>query len=263
MEGAGSATKLNATNPDQEMIKLNGSSSMSNLETTTNNAPGSKQSTPQECAVDVTGSGNSVSNVTVQGAETNGIRLDDASNSKISSDLVEGSNADGIALMNGSSDNSVKGNEVYQAGDDSYSDDSYGFDSSGKQDSGNDFEDNLSLDNSYGRGMALMGATGDTAKGNTIEGSKWMGIVAGTDSNSKTLTGSNDTIENNTVTGSNGDAVDVMSAGGALSQSGAGMTISGNGSSGTGLSFTPVSGLEDRSQYDASYQVGTGSGRNN
>ncbi len=41
----------------------------------------------------------------------------------------------GIALMNGSLNNTVDSNEVYQAGDDSYSDDSYTFDR--RQDSGN------------------------------------------------------------------------------------------------------------------------------
>jgi parallel beta-helix repeat protein len=262
VSGAGAGTSLVATNPSEEAIKLGSNSSLSNLETST--SAGNRDSQPDEAAVDVTGSNDSVSNVTTLGAESNGIRLDGASDAKITGNLVEGSNADGIALMNGSTDNTISGNEVYQAGDDSYSDDSYTSD--GKQDSGNVFSNDLSLDNSYGRGFALMGATGDTIKGSVTDGSKWMGIVAGTDSNSQTMSGSNDTIDDNLITNSNGDAVDVMGAGNTLNQSGAGMDISGNTTSGSEasvLGFNPVTSLTDRSAINASYQPGTGNGANN
>jgi parallel beta-helix repeat protein len=262
IQGSGSGTVLNATNPSEEAIKLGNNSSLSNLETST--SAGNRDSQPDEAAVDVTGSGDSVSHVTTLGAESNGIRLDGATGAKISSNLVEGSNADGIALMNGSSNNTVSGNEVYQAGDDSYSDDSYTSDRA--QDSGNVFSQDMSLDNSYGRSFALMGATGDTVKNSVSDGSKWMGIVAGTDSNSQTLAGSNDTIQNNLITNSNGDAVDVMGAGGSLSQSGAGMDISGNSTSGSAqsvLGFDPVTDLTQRGQINAAYQPGTGNGANN
>jgi parallel beta-helix repeat protein len=262
VSGAGAGTNLVATNPSEEAIKLGSNASLANLETST--SAGSRDSQPDEAAVDVTGANDSVSNVTTLGAESNGIRLDGASGAKITGNLVQGSNADGIALMNGSTNNTISGNEVYQAGDDSYSDDSYTFDS--KQDSGNVFSNDLSLDNSYGRSFALMGASGDTIKNSVSDGSKWMGIVAGTDSNSQTMNGSNDTIEGNLVTHSNGDAVDVMSAGNALSQSGAGMNIAGNSTSGSEasvLGFNPVTTLTDRSAINASYRPGTGNGANN
>lgn len=262
IQGSGSGTVLHATNPDEEAIKLGSNSSISNL--TTSVSAGSRDSQPDQAAIDVTGSGVSVSNVTTLGAESNGIRLDGASGAKISNNLVEGSNADGIALMNGSTNNMISGNEVYQAGDDSFSDDSYTFD--GKQDSGNVFSHDLSLDNSYGRSFALMGATGDTIEDSVSDGSKWMGIVAGTDSNSRTLAGSNDTIRNNLVLNSNGDAVDVMGSGGSLSQGGAGMNISGNSTSGSAasiLGFDPVTSLTQRNLINASYQPGTGNGANN
>ncbi|MGH8781399.1 glycosyl hydrolase family 28-related protein [Paraburkholderia sp.] len=262
IQGSGSGTVLHATNPSEEAIKLGSNASISNLATST--SAGSRDSQPGEAAIDVTGSGDSVSNVTTLGAESNGIRLDGASGAQISNNLVEGSNADGIALMNGSTNNMISGNEVYQAGDDSFSDDSYKFD--GKQDSGNVFSHDLSLDNSYGRSFALMGASGDTIENSVSDGSKWMGIVAGTDSNSQTLAGSNDTISNNLIVNSNGDAVDVMGAGGSLSQSGAGMNISDNSSSGSEasiLGFDPVTSLTQRNQINAAYQPGTGNGANN
>ncbi|MEJ0003037.1 MAG: hypothetical protein WDN30_04755 [Pararobbsia sp.] len=84
------------------------------------------------------------------------------------------------------------------------------------------FSNDLALDNAYGRSFALMGATGDTVKNSVSDGSQWMGIVAGTDSNSRTMNGSNDTITHNLILNAKGDAVDLMGAGGALSQGGAG-----------------------------------------
>ncbi|MEA3118341.1 MAG: hypothetical protein QOI13_1611 [Paraburkholderia sp.] len=260
--GSGSQTVLVATNPSEEAIKLGSNSSLSNVETST--SASTRDSQPDEAAVDVTGSNDTVSNVTTLGAESNGIRLDGATGAKISNDLVEGSNADGIALMNGSSNNLVSNDEVYQAGDDSFSDDSYTFDA--KQDSNNVFQNDFANENAYGRSFALMGATNDTVKNSVSEGSQWMGIVAGTDSNSQTMNGSNDTIEDNLILNPNGDAVDVMGPGGTLSQSGAGMTISGNTSSGSVasvLGFNPATDLTDRSQINSSYQPGTGNGANN
>jgi Pectate lyase superfamily protein len=260
--GSGSQTMLVATNPSEEAIKLGSNSSLSNVETFT--SASTRDSQPDEAAVDVTGSNDTVSNVTTLGAESNGIRLDGATGATISHDLVEGSNADGIAVLNGSSNNSITGDEVYQAGDDSFSDDSYTFDS--KQDSNNTFEDDFALGNSYGRSFALLGSTGDTIENSVSEGSKWMGIVAGTDSNSQTLNGSDDTIENNLILNPEGDDVDVMGPGGTLSQSGDGIIISGNSSSGSVdsvLDFDPATDLTDRSQINSSYQPGTGNGAHN
>ncbi len=259
LQGAGAATTMTASNSDSAAIKLNGGSTVSDLTTFTSS--GSRDSQPDQALIDVTGSGNGVSQITTIGAKSNGIRLDGASNSTIQGNLVQGSNADGIALMNGSSNNTIKGNEVYQAGDDSFSDDSYLFDN--MQDTGNVFEGNLSLSNSYGRGIAIMGAGKDTVTDNTVEGSQWMSIVAGTDSNSRTMTGSDDIIEDNKTVGGKGDAVDVMTTGGTLSQNGPGMTISGNGDVTNRLSFTPATNLVDRSKINANYRPGTGNGANN
>ncbi|WP_186099383.1 glycosyl hydrolase family 28-related protein [Burkholderia gladioli] len=259
--GAGAQTILVASNPDQEALRLTGSATLSNLVTSTR-AP-NRSSQPLAAAIDVTGANNRVEHVTTLGAASNGIRLDGASGAQIVRNLVEGSNADGIALMNGSLNDTVDSNEVYQAGDDSYSDDSYTFDS--RQDSGNLFTHDYALANAYGRGFALMGATGDTIRNSVTDGSQWMGIVAGTDSNSRTMNGSNDTIADNLILNAKGDAVAVMSAGGGLSQGGAGMRISGNVTSGSAasvLGFTPATNLVDRSTI-SNYQPGTGDGSHN
>ncbi|WP_186136886.1 glycosyl hydrolase family 28-related protein [Burkholderia gladioli] len=255
--GAGAQTILVASNPDQEALQLTGSATLSNLVTSTR-AP-NRSSQPLAAAIDVTGANNRVEHVTTLGAASNGIRLDGASGAQIVGNLVEGSNADGIALMNGSLNDTVDSNEVYQAGDDSYSDDSYTFDS--RQDSGNLFTHDYALANAYGRGFALMGATGDTIRNSVTDGSQWMGIVAGTDSNSRTMNGSNDTIADNLILNAKGDAVAVMSAGGGLSQGGAGMRISGNVTSGSAasvLGFTPATNLVDRvgARVHAGHQPG-------
>jgi parallel beta-helix repeat protein len=222
-----------------------------------------RSSQPDAAAIDVTGSNDNVNHVTTLGAGSNGIRLDGATGAQINNNLVEGSNADGIALMNGSSNNTISGNEVYQAGDDSYSGDSY---VGGPQDSGNVFDNDLALDNAYGRSFALMGSTADTVKNSVSDGSQWMGIVVGTDSNSQTLNGSNDTIADNLILNPKGDAVDVMNPGGALSQGGDGMNIYGNNTTGSEtsvLGFTPATDLVDRSEISSTYQPGTGDGANN
>ena len=259
--GAGSQTVLRATNPDEEAIKLGSNSTLANIETSTRALDRSSQ--PDAAAIDVTGSNDGVSYVTTLGAASNGIRLDGATGATISSNLIEGTNADGIALMNGSLNNFVASNEVYQAGDDSFSDDSYTFDS--RQDSGNVFSHDFALANAYGRGFALMGSTGDTIENSVTDGSQWMGIVVGTDSNSRTMNGSNDTVSNNLVVNAKGDAVDVMNPGGSLSQSGAGMNIWGNSTSGSETAvfgFTPATNLVDRYSI-TSYQPGTGDGSHN
>jgi parallel beta-helix repeat protein len=256
VSGAGEKTVLNATNPDQEAIKLTGNhSSVSNLKTTVK-APG-RSSMPDAAAILVQNASNaSVTNVMTQGAASNGIRLDNATGSTISHDLVMGSNADGIALMNGSSGNMIKNNVVYQAGDDSFSDDSYTSDA--KQDQNNTFDSNLSLDNSYGRGMCFAGSKNDTVTNNTVSGSKWIGIWGDTDPNSGTMQSSGHRIENNTV---------INSPNGAPVQA-SGSTVTGTKTSGSVPSLAAILGwtpeqLIDRNAFNAAYTPGTGSGASN
>lgn len=256
VSGAGQGTVLRATNPDEGAVKLTGSgASLANLQTEVS-APG-RSSMPDAAGVLVqNATGASVSGVTVRGAASNGIRLDGASQSKIAGNLVEGTNADGIALMNGSSGNAVSRNEVYQAGDDAFSDDSYTSDA--KQDTGNVFSNNLALGNAYGRGFALMGSANDTLQGNVFNGTPGNGIVAGTDANSGTRAGSGDTIKGNLVLAAKDTPLQA-----------AGMDVSGNATAGSEadvaatLGWAPASGLTDRSQIAASYQPGTGNGANN
>lgn len=255
VSGSGNQTVLNATNPDQESIKLTGEGcAVSNLKTTVS-AP-CRSSQPDDAAILVQNASNaSVSNITAQGAASNGIRLDNATGANISHNLVEGSNADGIALMNGSSGNTVSNNAVYQAGDDSYSDDSYTSDA--KQDTGNTFENNLSQDNAYGRGMCFAGSANDTVKGNTISGSKWYGIFAQGDPNSGTMQTSGINISNNTV---------INNPNGAPVQAD-GQNVSGTNTNGSLPSVASILGwdpdtLTDRSTF-TQYVPGTGDGANN
>ena len=255
VSGAGNKTILNATNPDQEAIKLTGNnSSISNLKTTVQ--AGGRSSMPDAAAILVQNASNaSVTNVTAQGAASNGIRVDNSTGTNISHDLVLGSNADGIALMNGSCNNKVSGNVVYQAGDDSYSDDSYTSDA--KQDQNNIFEGNLSLANAYGRGMALAGSKNDIVRNNIISGSKWMGIFGDTDANSGTMQSSGHRIENNTVINNpNGPPVQAS-----------GSTVTGTKTSGSVPNLADILGwdpgqLIDRNTF-TKYVPGTGSGANN
>ncbi len=254
--GAGSQTVLKATTEDHSAITLTGNhASLSNLEVSD---PATRRSSmPDAAAVLVqNASGASVDHVTVKGAGSNGVRLDGASGSSVSHTLVQGTNADGIALMNGSSNNKVAFNEVYQAGDDAFSDDSYQSDA--KQDTGNTFSNNLAKANAYGRGFALMGSAGDTLENNVSDGTPGNGIIAGTDANSGTRAGSGDTIRNNLVLNAKDTAI-----------SAAGMALSGNKTDGGAadvaatLGWTPAATVVDRSTISPGYRPGTGNGANN
>jgi hypothetical protein len=256
VQGAGSSTILNATNADQSAITLTGSKpSLSNVQTTVT-AP-NRSSMPNAAAILVqNATGASVTSVTVQGAASNGIRLDGALQSKISGNLVQGTDADGIALMNGSQNNGISKNEVYQAGDDAYSDDSYTSDA--VQDSGNVFSNDLALNNKYGRGFALMGSVDDTVQNSVADGAPGWGIDAGTDANSGTRTGGNDTIANNIILGT---AQGVISADGS--------NVSGTNTNASSadisalLGFLQSSNLIDESVFNGGYTPGTGNGANN
>lgn len=258
MEGAGDKTVLHATNPHEGAIKLTGDGSeLSNLTTSVNASE--RSSMPNAASVLVQNASNaSVSNVTTKGACSNGIRLDNATGSHISNNLVLGSNADGIAVMNGSSNNLVQHNVVYQAGDDSFSDNSYT--NEAKQDANNTFDGNLSLDNAYGRGMALAGSKNATVTNNVISGSKWIGIWADTDPNSGTMESAGHRIENNTV---------INSPNGAPVQSnGPGSVVSGTRTEGAVPDLSAILGwdpgaLPDRYSFAPNYQPGTGNGANN
>ncbi len=258
MEGAGDKTVLHATNPHEGAIKLTGDgSSLSNLTTSVNASD--RSSMPNAASVLVQNASNAtVANVTTQGACSNGIRLDNATGSKITNNLVLGSNADGLAVMNGSSDNLIQHNVVYQAGDDSFSDNSYT--NEGKQDSNNTFDGNLSLDNAYGRGMAFAGSKNATITNNVISGSKWIGIWADSDHNSGTMESSGHRIANNTV---------INSPNGAPVQSnGPGSSVTGTKTDGGVPSLASILGwdpgaLPDRYSISPNYRPGTGNGANN
>jgi len=256
IQGAGSGTVLHATNPDQSAVTLTGNNpSISNLATTVS-AP-NRSSMPDAAGILVqNATGASVSNVTVQGAASNGIRLDNALQSSIANNLVEGTNADGIALMNGSTSNNVTGNEVYQAGDDAYSDDSYTGDK--KQDSGNVFSKDLALDNKYGRGFALMGSANDVVQNSVSNGTPGNGIIAGTDANSGTMAGSGDKILNNIVL----NAGDTPVSANGMDVSGTQLSASSADISSI-LGFLQATNLIDESLFNAGYVPGTGNGANN
>jgi parallel beta-helix repeat protein len=235
IQGAGQSTELHATNPYEAAIKLTGSNpSLSNLKTTVNAQERSSQ--PDASAILVQSASNaSVTNCTALGAAANGIRLDRASNSVISHNLVSGTNADGIALMNGSTDNRVTGNVVDQAADDAYSSDSYAGDPI--QNRGNLFEGNLAQNSRYGRAFVSMGGADDIIRGNYVNSAPdHTPIIAGTDSNSGTMTGVGGIIEDNHV---GGDAPAMAAI----------------------LGWDPGS-LGNASAYSA-YQAGTGPGANN
>lgn len=250
--GAGEQTVLRATNPDQSAICLTGNNgSISNL-TTEVMAP-NRSSMPNAAAILVQNASNcTVTGCVTRGAASNGIRLDGATNCTIKDNLVMGSNADGIALMNGSCNNLVDHNVVYQAGDDAFSDDSYAGDA--RQDEGNVFRDDLAYGNKYGRGFALMGSRNDTVENCVSYDTPGHGFAAGTDGNSGTMNGYGDTFSNNLALNARDTPFDIN-----------GMASGNNSTSGPAPDLTrwTTKTIVPRNRINAVYVPGTGPGSNN
>ena len=271
IQGAGFSTILQATNPNEGAIELQGNApSISNLKTEVV-AP-NRSNQPQTAAIWILNATNaSVKNVILQGAGSNGVRLDGATYATISNNLVLGTNADGIAATNGASHNTIANNLVYQSADDAYSDDSYVGE---PQDVGNQFTGNVAYHIPYGRGFAAAGSTGGVFNGNTINGTTWIGIYAETDTSSNTQVTSNYTIENNvvlnanTTVASNYTTFNGNPVGGWLI-SGNGMVVSNNQTTGsmptlsTVLGWDPTSYMVDRYSFNPTYVPGTGPGSSN
>ena len=271
IQGAGFGAILQATNPNQGAIELQGNApSISNLKLQVV-AP-NRSNQPQAAAIWVLkATGATVKKVITQGAASNGIRLDGATNATVSDNLVLGTNADGIAATNGASYNTISNNVVYQSADDAYSDDSY---IGEPQDLGNRFTGNVGYHIPYGRGFAAAGSANGVFSGNTINGTTWVGIYAQTDSASNTQVTSNWTLQNNvvlaanTTVASNYTVFNGNPVGGWIIN-GNGMVVSNNQTTGTMPSLSSVLGwdptayLVDRYSFNPTYVPGTGPGSNN
>jgi len=269
VSGAGFNTILRATNPDQSAIELQGNApAISNLKTEVV-AP-NRSNQPQAAAIWIlSATGASVKSVVMQGAASNGVRLDRATNATISNNLVLGTNADGIAATNGASHNTITNNLVYQAADDAYSDDSYPGE---PQDVGNVFTGNVAYHVPYGRGFAAVGSMGGVFNGNTINGTTWVGIYAQTDPYTQVT--SNYTLQNNvvlnanTTVASNYTAFNGNPVGGWII-SGEGMVVSNNQTTGdmpnlsSVLGWDPTPYMVDRYSFNPTYVPGTGPGSSN
>jgi parallel beta-helix repeat protein len=250
IQGAGFGTILQATNLNESAIELQGNApSISNLKTQVVAPDRSNQ--PQATAIWILNATNaSVKNVILQGAASNGVRLDGATYATISNNLVLGTNADGIAATNGASHNKIANNLVYQSADDA------------------------AYHIPYGRGFAAAGSTDGVFNGNTINGTTWIGIYAETDTSSNTQVTSNYTIENNvvlnanTTVASNYTTFNGNPVGGWLI-SGNGMVVSNNQSTGsmptlsTVLGWDPTPYMVDRYSFNPTYVPGTGPGATN
>ena len=269
VQGSGFSTILRATNPNQSAIELQGNApAISNLKTEVV-AP-NRSNQPQAAAIWIlSATGASVKNVVLQGAASNGVRLDRSTHATISNSLVLGTNADGIAATNGASYNTITNNVVYQPADDAYSDDSYPGE---PQDVGNVFTGNVAYHVPYGRGFAAVGSTGGVFNGNTINGTTWVGIYAQSDPYTQVT--SNYTLQNNvvlnanTTVASNYTAFNGNPVGGWIIN-GNGMVVSNNQTTGNMpnlsgvLGWDPTPYMVDRYSFNPTYVPGTGPGSGN
>lgn len=246
--GAGPGTVLRATHPAQAAIRLTGDNGAIFHLKTEVVAP-TRSSMPDAAGILVqNATGATVGNVIVQGASSNGIRLDGAIHCSIANSLVTGTNAGGIALMNGSCNNKVQKCVVDQAGDDAFSDISCIGDA--EQDSGNVFESCLAQNNLHGRGFALMGSADATIDGCCSVNTPSHGVAAGSAPGSGTMRGSGHTIRNSIFIGARDTPIAAN-----------GMTLKNNWTAGSPpeagaiLGFDPGP-LPDRYAYNPRYRPG-------
>lgn len=193
--GSGASTVLIATNENNSAIRLTGE--RPSIAMMTSQASGNVRSN-EPIAANILiqhASRALVSHMVIKGAASNGVRGDDSYRGQIDHNVVMGTNADGVALMNGSRGNVVMANEVYEAGDDSFSDDSYTWEQT--QDADNAFTQNYAHANAYGRGVVAMGAKNDIIEKNVITCQPWVAIGVGTDNNSQTSQGAGFQIDHN------------------------------------------------------------------
>ena len=194
LTGAGDSTVLKATDPNHAAVMLWGSKgAISNFKVISD----SNQRIPNAEASAIwlkTADGATVSNITSVGSGANNVTIDRSNNCVVDHVLGVGSNADGIAINNGSVNNTVQNSIVRESGDDSFSDDSYLSDEVAS--SGNQFLNNLSVDNRYGDNYKLAGAANDTLDGNVSLGGPKGGVVVIQDKDSGTKASTGNTIKN-------------------------------------------------------------------
>lgn len=255
--GSGASTVLIATNENNSAILLTGERPSISM-MTTQAAGTSRSNEPNAANILIQHASRAlVSHLVIKGAASNGVRGDDSYRGQISKNVVIGTNADGIALMNGSRGNVVTANEVYEAGDDAFSDDSYTWEHT--QDADNAFTLNYAHANAYGRGIVAMGAKDDIIEKNVVVCQPWVAIGVGTDSNSNTSQGAGLQIDHNVFYQiSNGEPI--------LTNGAANTSVTDNTTLGNPpdvqalLGWKPYEGLVSRWTISPDYIPGTGPG---
>lgn len=260
--GSGQNSALHATQQYNSAITLTGNNpSLSNVFTAV--SASNRSSQPFDCAVLVQSArGAKVFNVSVQGASANGIRVDISEGSEISNNFINGSNADGLAIVNGSVNNVISKCQVNNASDDSFSSNSYPGE---RQSYGNVFQNCYAGPNyKQGRGFCMMGSRNETIRNSVSKGSLWHGIVAGTDPGSTTQQGANFTISNNLVFGFASGLPVMITDDGGMNSSGRGglANVSGTMTSGDPaqvLGWSPITNVADPSTFSSYTGGGPGS----
>ena len=255
--GSGASTVLTATNENNSAILLTGERPSIAM-MTTKAAGTSRSNEPNAANILIQHASRAlVSHLIIKGAASNGVRGDDSYQGQISKNVVIGTNADGIALMNGSRRNVVIANEVYEAGDDSFSDDSYNWEKT--QDSDNAFTLNYAHANAYGRGIVAMGAQNDIIERNVIVCEPWVAIGVGTDSNSNTSQGSGFQIDRNVFYQIN-NSVPILTNGAANTNANDNSSLNNPPDVPALLGWKPFENLVSRWTISPNYIPGTGPG---
>ncbi len=167
-----------------------------------------------------------------------------------------GSNADGIAVLNGSQHNTIANSVVRQAGDDSFSDDSYTSDATPDLD--NKFLNDMSVDNRYGDNFKLAGASGDLVDHSVSIGGPKGGVVVIQDDASGTKASTNNVVQNSVAIGLTAPTVSAF-----MNPGGSNNRYFSKSDSAAQQYLAEAAKTANQGTFNLEYKPGTGPGANN
>ena len=194
---SGYGATLVATNPDDQSLVVNGTNAtVAGL--TLRGTGGKRLETESSQKVVVRGTGIQILDTRIEGGASGGIFVSGATSVVLAGNRVSATLADGIHITGGSQNVLVSGNTVTGTGDDMIAIVSYEKD--GAMCRNILVTGNTVSDNSWGRGLSVVGGASVTLSGNTVQGvQKAAGILVAQEDGYRTYNATNVVISNNAV----------------------------------------------------------------
>lgn len=194
---SGYGATLVATDPASQAIEMLGNDGTL-VGLALRGAAQTRLETPESTKVAVTGTGNQVLDVVIDGGASVGIFVSSASNVALVGNTVRTTLADGIHITGGSRNVLVQENRVEATGDDMIGIVSYGRDPAPNADIV--VRNNTLLNNTWGRGVSIVGGANVTIMANTVQGvQKAAGVMVAQEDSYRTMDASNVLISGNVI----------------------------------------------------------------